>query len=250
MTPRLVMPDGVRQSFVAIVTLATSAACGPPPVRDADPSHLEVPPARREAIERLEAATRVVRELHGSADAFVPRAVAESARCVAVIPGLVHAGLLIGARSGRGVATCREAKAWSRPSFLRITSASAGLQAGVQSVDVVMLMMTDSSVKKLLEGKAQLGATTSIAAGPVGREAQASSDVTFSAEVLYYSRASGLFVGLDLSGTVLEADEESARAFYGDPRDFRALLRVPPEPPGAARDFVGEIDRSFPTSNR
>lgn len=233
-----------------VATLAACSACGGPPARDADPSHLAVPPARREAIERLEAATRVVKQLHRTADAFVPRAVAENARCVAVIPGLVHAGLLIGARAGRGVATCREGEGWSRPSFLRLTSASAGVQAGVQTVDVVMLMMTDSSVKKLLEGKAQLGATTSIAAGPVGREAQASSDVTLSAEVLYYSRASGLFVGLDLSGTVLEQDEESARAFYGDPRDFRALLRTPPEPPPAARELVDEIARSFPTARR
>ncbi len=73
--------------------------------------------------------------------------------------------------------------------------------------------------------------------------------MTLSAEVLYYSRASGLFVGLDLSGTVLEADEESSRAFYGDPRDFRALLRTPPEPPPAARDFLDEIHRSFPPSS-
>ena len=235
----------MRQGF-ALLMMAALLACGSPAARDTKASGLAPPPARREAIERLEAATRVVRELHGTADAFVPRAVADSARCVAVVPGLVHAGLLIGARAGRGVVTCREASGWSRPSFLRITSASAGVQAGVQSVDVVMLMMTDSSVKKVLDGKAQLGATTSIAAGPVGREAQASSDVTLSAEVLYYSRASGLFVGLDLSGTALEPDEESARAFYGDPRDFRALLRTPPEPPLAARDFIDEIERSFP----
>jgi lipid-binding SYLF domain-containing protein len=134
---------------------------------------------------------------------------------------------------------------FSRPSFFRITGASAGVQVGVQSVDVVMLLMTDASVNAFVEGRAQLGATTSIAAGPVGREAQASSDVTFSAEVLYYSRASGLFVGLDFSGTVLEPDEESARAFYGDPRDFRALLRDPPPPPPAWRAFVDEVERSF-----
>ena len=115
----------------------------------------------------------------------------------------------------------------------------------MQSVDVVMLMMTNASVTRLLEGKAQLGATTSVAAGPVGREVQASSDVTLAAEVLHYSRASGLFVGLDLSGTVLEADEESSRAFYGDARDFRALLRTPPQPPPAAQDFLDEIARSF-----
>lgn len=240
----------MRRLERAALVLLTLAACGSPRTPGSEGSHLEVPPARRDAIARLEAATRVLGDLHGGADAFVPRAVAASARCVVVVPGLVHAGLVIGARAGRGVATCREGQGWSRPTFLRITSASAGVQAGVQSVDVVMLMMTSASVTKLLEGKAQLGATTSVAAGPLGREVQASSDVTLSAEVLYYSRASGLFVGLDLSGTVLEPDEESSRAFYGDPRDFRALLRTPPEPPPAAKDFLDEIERSFPSRDR
>lgn len=176
---------------------------------------------------------------------LAPGAVAERARCVVVVPDLLHAGFIVGGRAGRGVATCREGQGWSRPSFVRLTSASAGLQAGVQSVDVVMLMMTNAGMKRLLDGKAQLGATASVAAGPVGREAQASSNVTLTAEVLYYSRASGLFVGLDLSGTVLEGDEESSRAFYGDARDFRALLRTPPEPPPAAKEFVQAIERSF-----
>jgi lipid-binding SYLF domain-containing protein len=238
-----------RVYAVAALLVVVVAGCGgaPAPV---DPAQAPASPARRVAIERLIAAARVVRDLRGTADALVPRAVAEAARCVAVVPGLVHAGFIVGARAGRGVATCRERQGWSRPSFFRITSASAGLQAGVQSVDVVMLMMTSASVTALVDGKAQLGATTSIAAGPVGREAQASSDVTFSAEVLYYSRASGLFVGLDFSGTVLEPDEESARAFYGDPRDFRALLRAAPEPPPAAHDFAREVERSFPATER
>jgi lipid-binding SYLF domain-containing protein len=229
----------------ALVLVTVLAGCGGSP-SSSDPSHLAVPPAKREAIVRLEQATHVLAELQATPDSFMPGAVAERARCVVVVPDLLHAGFIVGGRAGRGVATCREGAAWSRPSFVRLTSASAGLQAGVQSVDVVMLMMTNASMQRLLDGKAQLGATTSVAAGPVGREAQASSDVTLSAEVLYYSRASGLFVGLDLSGTVLEGDEESSRAFYGDARDFRALLRTPPEPPPAAKDFVRAVERSFP----
>jgi len=234
----------VRGTLLAVALAACSST---PP---ASPSHLGAPQARREAIVRLEAASRVIGELRATADSFVPRAVAEGARCVVVVPDLLHAGFIVGARAGRGVATCREGSGWSRHSFVRLTSASAGLQAGVQSVDVVMLMMTNASVQRLLDGKAQLGATTSVAAGPLGREAQASSDVTLSAEVLYYSRASGLFVGLDLSGTVLETDEEASRALYGDARDFHALLRVPPEPPPAAKDFVAAVDRSFPGAGR
>ncbi len=237
----------MRRTLLALALLvALLAGCGasasPSP---SGPSHLAVPPAKREAMVRLEKATHVVAALQATPDSFMPGAVAERARCVVVVPDLLHAGFIVGGRAGRGVATCREGQGWSRPSFVRLTSASAGLQAGVQSVDVVMLMMTTASVKRLLDGKAQLGATTSVAAGPVGREAQASTDVTLTAEVLYYSRASGLFVGLDLSGTVLESDEESSRAFYGDARDFRALLRTPPEPPPAAKEFVQAIARSF-----
>lgn len=231
-------------AFVPLACGGSLLACGgsAPP---ASSGQVEASPARREAIARLEKSTRVLTELSAAPDSFVPTTVAAAARCVVVAPSLVHAGFLVGARAGRGVATCRENGGWSRPSFLVLTSASAGVQAGVQSVDVVMLLMTGASMARLLDGKAQLGATTSIAAGPVGREAQASSDVTLSAEVLYYSRASGLFVGLDLSGTVLEADEESSRAFYGDPRDFRALLRMPPPPPPAAELFTRAIVRTF-----
>jgi lipid-binding SYLF domain-containing protein len=200
---------------VAVVAVAV-AACGGTPV---SPTNDAVSPARAEAIERLVAAARVVRELRGTADAIVPRAVSEAARCVGVVPSLLHAGFIVGARAGRGIATCREGQGWSRPSFFRITGASAGVQAGLQSVDVVMVMMTRASVTALVSGgKVQLGATTSVAAGPVGREARASSDLTLSAEVLTCSRTGGLFVGLDFSGTVLEPDEESSRAFYGDPR--------------------------------
>ncbi len=225
---------------------ALLAGCGSAPA-SSHPSHLAVPPAKREAIVRLERATQVLAELQATPDSFMPGAIAQRTRCVVVVPDLLHAGFIVGGRAGRGVATCREERGWSRPSFVRLTSASAGLQAGVQSVDVVMLMMTNASMQRLLNGKAQLGATTSVAAGPVGREAQASSDVTLSAEVLYYSRASGLFVGLDLSGTVIEGDEESSRAFYGDERDFRALLRTPPEPPPAAKEFVRAVERAFPS---
>ncbi|MEA2746009.1 MAG: YSC84-like protein 1 [Myxococcales bacterium] len=232
---------------VLALALVVVAGCGA--AKPAEPPNDAVSPARSEAMERVVAAANVVRELRGTADAIVPRAVSEAARCVAVVPGLVHAGFILGARAGRGVATCREGRAWSRPSFFRITGASAGVQAGVQSVDVVMVMMTNASVTALVSGgKVQLGATTSVAAGPVGREAQASSDLTFSAEVLTYSRASGLFVGLDVSGTVLEPDEESSRAFYGDPRDFRALLRTPPEPPSVAKDLTDAVERAFPAN--
>jgi SH3 domain-containing YSC84-like protein 1 len=205
-----------------------------------------VPPARSEALARVVSATAIVRGMRADADGAIPLAIARSARCVAVVPALVHAGLFIGARAGRGVVTCRERESWTKPAFFVLSGASAGLMGGVQSVDLVMLIMTDLGETSLLEGKMQVGADTSVAAGPVGRTAQAASDVTLRATVIYYSRARGLFVGLDLAGTVLEPDEESSRAFYGDTRDFGALLRGEKRLPPAVAAFRDEVERSFP----
>jgi lipid-binding SYLF domain-containing protein len=204
-----------------------------------------VDPARTEALERVDAATAIVRGLRSEVDGAIPIAVARGAHCVAIVPGLVHAGVLLGARAGRGVVTCFEQGAWTAPSFFVMSGASAGLAAGVERVDVVMLVMTEAGEAAILEGKLRVGADTSITAGPVGRTAEAATDVTLDAPILYYSRAKGLFVGLDLSGTVLERDEEAARAFYGDSRDFGALLRSPRPPPTAAAVFRDEVARTF-----
>ncbi|HEY8075251.1 MAG TPA: lipid-binding SYLF domain-containing protein [Labilithrix sp.] len=204
-----------------------------------------VDPARAEATERVEAASSVVRSLRSDVDGAIPIAAAKSARCVAVVPGLVHGGVLLGARAGRGLVTCWSGGAWSTPSFFVVSGASAGLSAGVQKVDLVMLVMTDKGESALLEGKLQIGADTSITAGPIGRSAQESTDVTLGAPILYWSRANGLFVGLDLSGTVLERDEESMRAIYGDSRDFGVLLHSPKPPPAAVAAFRDEVTRTF-----
>ncbi len=213
-------------------------ACGPA----ASPS---VDPARAEATARVDAAAAVVRSLREGVDGAIPIAAARAARCVAVVPGLVHAGVLLGARAGRGVVTCWSGGAWSTPSFFVVSGASAGLEAGIQKVDLVMLVMTDKGESALLEGKLQIGADTSITAGPIGRGAQESTDVTLGAPILYWSRANGLFVGLDLAGTVLERDEESMRAVYGDERDFGVLLRSPKPPPPAVASFRDEVGRTF-----
>jgi lipid-binding SYLF domain-containing protein len=211
------------------------------------PSVPAAAPARSEALARMESATEIVRGLRADLDGIVPLSIAKVARCVAVVPGLLHAGLLIGARAGRGVVACRERGSWSKPAFFTLSGASAGLMAGVQTVELVMLVMAGAGEEALLEGKLQIGADTSVAAGPVGRTAQAASDVTLRAAILYYSRARGLFVGLDLSGTVIEADEEASRAFYGDARDFGALLRGDRPLPPAATTFREEVERAFPS---
>jgi lipid-binding SYLF domain-containing protein len=148
-------------------------------------------------------------------------------------------------RGGRGVVLCREGGGWSRPDFFRLSGATAGLMAGVQSADLVMLVMTNAGSAAILEGNLQIGADTSVVAGPVGRTAQASTEILLHAAIVYFSRSQGLFVGVDLAGTSLERDEEASRSFYGDPRDFSALLRAaPPIPPESAR-FRAAVERAL-----
>jgi lipid-binding SYLF domain-containing protein len=230
---------GVVRWLAVLGTVAALAGCASGSVTAAGD------PAREEAIEHLARAAAIVRDLRGEADGVLPIAIARRARCVAVVPGLVHAALLVGARAGRGVVTCREAGGWGQPTFFVLSGASAGLAAGVEKVDLVMLVMTAAAENDLLRGELRIGAHGSLVAGPVGRNAEAATDLALRAPVLYYSRANGLFAGLDLAGTTLDRDEDAVRAFYGDARNFGALLRSPSPPPVAATDFSDEVARTF-----
>jgi lipid-binding SYLF domain-containing protein len=202
-------------------------------------------PARAEATDRVVAATDVVRNIRSDPDGAIPVGLGRGARCVAIVPGLVHVGVLLGARAGRGVVTCFEHDAWTAPQFFVLSGAGAGLAAGIEKTDLVMLVMTDAGVSAILEGKLRIGADTSVTAGLIGRSAEAGTDVTLGKPIVYWSRANGLFVGLDLSGTVLERDEEASRAFYGDARDFGVLLRAPAPPPPSVAIFCSEVARTF-----
>lgn len=219
-------------SRVLLLLLAGCGGAAATPARD--------PSVQRAAADRLQAAISVVKALGVEVDGGIPRAVARVARCVAIVPGLVHAGLLVGARGGSGVVSCRSPAGWTEPAFFSLSGASAGLQAGAETVDVVMLATTSATESSFLSGRFQLGAGGSVTAGPVGRSAEASSDVSL-APVLFYSRAKGLFVGLDLGGTTWSRDEESTRGFYGDRRDLGVLLKGPHRTPIEATAFQGAL---------
>ncbi|HEY2512065.1 MAG TPA: lipid-binding SYLF domain-containing protein, partial [Polyangiaceae bacterium] len=140
--------------------------------------------ARAEATDRVGAATRVVQHLATEWDGALPRALSGAARCVAIVPGLVHAGLLVGLRGGEGVVSCREGSGWSRPDFFRLSGASAGLSAGVQRAELVMLVMTNEGEAALLAGNMQIGAGTSVVAGPVGRTAMVATEVALGSSIV------------------------------------------------------------------
>src|ERR1700757_881813 len=144
------------------------------------------------AEDRLQAAATVLDEIESAPDAGIPEEVLGSAECVAVVPSMIKGGFIVGARYGRGVASCRTPQGWSAPAFFVVEGGSFGFQIGGQAVDLVMLIMNQEGMKKLLSSKFQLGADASVAAGPVGRHAEGGTDWKLRAQVLTYSRARGV----------------------------------------------------------
>jgi SH3 domain-containing YSC84-like protein 1 len=199
---------------------------------------------RDKVMARLDDSSKILNELLGAPDKGIPDKVFENAKCVAVVPSMVKGGFVFGAEHGRGVATCRTANGWSAPALLVITGGSWGLQIGVQSADMVLLIMNEQGMNDLLSSKFKLGANGSVAAGPVGRDANASTDWKMKAEVLAYSRTRGLFAGLTLDGAVIKQDDDSTRALYGRTVGFRPTLMGQVTPPAAADHFLATVRRS------
>jgi len=190
---------------------------------------------------RLAAAAQVVQDVHTT----IPQDYWDRARCVAVIPELKKAAFIVGGEYGKGVMSCRTGKGWSAPVFLELEKGSWGLQIGGQEIDLVLLVMNRRGVEKLLESKVALGADASVAAGPIGRAAQAATDAQMHAEILSYSRAQGLFAGIDISGGVLKADNDANREVYGDTSARDVLLGGKVTPPAVAQDFMRSLNREF-----
>jgi lipid-binding SYLF domain-containing protein len=172
---------------------------------------------------RLNEATAVLTEIRNAPDHGIPEAIWSKAECVIVIPSLKKAGFIVGGETGSGVMSCRQASHWSTPVFMELTKGSVGLQAGIQSTELVLVIMNRRGVERILSNEVTLGADASVAAGPVGRSASAATDAQMSAEMLAYSRSKGLFAGIDLSGGTLKPDKSKNARVYGDnvsPRDI------------------------------
>src|SRR5450755_898962 len=173
---------------------------------------------------RIDASAKVLNEVMATPDKAIPDKVMRGAKCIAVIPSMVKIAIGIGGNHGKGIATCRTASGWSAPAPITITGGSWGLQLGGQAVDLVMIVTNDQGMQHLLSSKFKLGADASAAAGPVGRDAAADTDIKMRAEVLTYSRARGLFAGIDLSGASLTQDKDETRLLYGSFMPFSEIL--------------------------
>lgn len=191
--------------------------------------------------ERVQAAAQVLNDIQGAPDKGIPQEVLGSAECVAVVPSLLKGGFIVGAKYGRGLASCRTEKGWSAPAFFVVTGGSFGFQIGGQAVDLVMLIMNKDGMKHLLSSEFALGADASVAAGPVGRHAEGNTDWKMRAEVLTYSRARGLFAGVSLNGAVIKQDKDSTRDFYGRMVPFRTSLTGEIEPFTGANAFLTSL---------
>lgn len=172
-------------------------------------------PIREEST--VEAATQVLRDIMAIPARGIPRSLLADAQGIAIVPGLLKGGLVVGVRHGRGVVVVREdGGGWKPPVFITITGGSLGWQAGVQAADIVLVFKSRTSVESLMQGKFTIGGGVSAAAGPVGRQAEAATDAQLRAEIFSYSRARGLFAGVAVDGSVMQVDAMANAAYYNN----------------------------------
>jgi SH3 domain-containing YSC84-like protein 1 len=201
--------------------------------------------SREDLQDRVDSAKLVLDQIMRANDRTVPSNILKSATCVAVVPGMVKGAFLVGAQYGQGVVTCRTGHGWSAPVFIRMAGGSFGFQIGGQATDLILIAVNDRGFQDLLKDKFKIGGDASAAAGPVGRAGTASTDWKMNAELLSYSRAKGLFAGIDLDGTSVSQNRDDTEIYYGEPHQFESILQGDvPVPPGAVA-FVRDVANYF-----
>ena len=191
---------------ILVLTLASVAAAGTLTLY-----------AQAEDAERVKNAAQAFTEIMSIPEKAIPNTILEKAEAIAVFPGTIKGGLGIGAHRGKGILSVRNRATgtWSNPGFLTLTGGSFGAQIGAQELDLVLVVVNKAGVDNLLKNEFKIGGDASVAAGPVGRAAEASTDIQLRAEILSYSRARGLFAGVTLNGSAIREDEDANQHFYG-----------------------------------
>lgn len=166
---------------------------------------------------RVADAITVLDEIMAAADKSIPRTIMEKAEGIAVFPSLIKGGIVVGGQRGRGVLSARDKKSggWSSPAFLTITGGSIGAQFGAQAIDLVLVINNQRGLEQLVKNQFAIGADAAVAAGPVGRDASASTDIQMRAQILSYSRSRGLFAGVTLNGSTIRQDRDAHERYYG-----------------------------------
>ncbi len=201
---------------------------------------------------QAENAVRVLSEIQAIPESSIPDKLLDEAKAIVIVPDTIKAGLVIGGRRGRGVLSVRTADGgWSNPSFVTLTGGSIGFQVGVQSADVVLVFRSERGLDSIVNGKFTLGADAGVAAGPMGRNASASTDGQMKAEIWSWSRARGLFAGVALDGAVLSMDDKANEAVYGQDTTPRMIFedRAQQEPSAAVAAFRSRLIEASDTAH-
>src|ERR1017187_4429465 len=197
---------------------------------------------------RLNDAAAMFREIMGTPDKSIPQDLLNKSHCIILAPGLKKGGFVVAAKYGRGFVTCRGAsgQGWGPPGAVRIEGGSVGLQIGISSTDLILLVMNESGMKRLLTTKFTLGGDAWVAAGPVGRDASAQTDALMTAEILSWSRSHGVFAGVSLDGSTLRNDIDVNTELYGKPWENRQILNSGLKPPAAAAKLIASLNKYSP----
>src|ERR1700761_4889505 len=194
---------------------------------------------------RIVSAKDVLDAIMATPDKAIPNQIMSQATCVGVIPSVKKGAFIVGAEYGQGVVTCRTGHGWSAPAFIKIAGGSFGFQIGGQATDLVLVAVNDKGFQDLLKNKFKIGGDAAAAAGPVGRDSQAATDWKLNAELLTYSRAKGLFAGVDLTGAVVDENTDATKNYYGVSYPSSQILKGDVGTPPNARPFVRTVAKYF-----
>ena len=201
--------------------------------------------AQSDDNKRLDAAATVFQEIMDAGDKSIPQDLLGKAQCAIIVPGLKKGAFIIGAKYGKGFASCRkkDGVGWSAPAAMRVEGGSLGFQIGGSETDVVVLVMNERGMGRLLSSKFTMGGDASVAAGPVGRSATAETDAKLTAEMLSWSRSRGVFAGVSLSGATMRQDADVNKNLYGKPIDNKEILASDTQPPAGAEKLLGLLNK-------
>ena len=220
---------GVTIAALVSFSLATKAQEGP----------------NTEESSRVRESIAVLNEVMTTSDTAIPSSIAGKAEGIAIFPGTIKAGFIFGGMRGRGILSARTEGSWSAPTFMTLTGGSIGLQIGGQAADLVLIIMNRRGLEQFVRNQFKFGADAAVAAGPVGRDAQANTDLQLRAEILSYSRSRGRFAGVTVNGSTVRADLDANERFYGRRLDGPQLVLNDPavESPTPVPEWIQTLSR-------
>jgi lipid-binding SYLF domain-containing protein len=229
----------MRRLLMFVPMLVVAGMMSIPAFTNPNDSEKDAAKDKAKQTEKINAAEVVLKASVTAPDKGIPKDLLEKAECVGIFPDVKKGAFIVGGQGGKGLFTCRKGQGMSGPAFFNIGGPSIGWQAGFEEADLVLLIMNKEGVDKLLQDSFTIGGEATAAAGPVGRDARASTDILMHAQILSWSRSRGLFAGVSLNGLVIHQDRDDNADLYGKPQEARDILTGGPVPvPVIAKSFV------------